>query len=55
MAIKALFIIKSEKHSMGILLMEVDKDHIHYLIQTSPNINLSNYVRVLKQYTTFHL
>ena len=35
--------------------MEVDNDHIHYMIQTSPNINLSNYVRVLKQYTTYHL
>ena len=45
----------SEKHSVEILFMEVDNDHIHYMIQTSPNINLSNYVRVLKQYTTYHL
>ena len=45
----------SEKHGVEILFMEVDNDHIHYMIKTSPNINLSNYVRVLKQYTTYHL
>ena len=32
----------SEKHGVEILFMEVDNDHIHYMIQTSPNINLSN-------------
>ena len=53
--IKALSTYISEKHGVEILFMEVDKDHIHYMIQTSPNINLSNYVRVLKQYTTYHL
>ena len=45
----------SEKHNVEILFMEVDRDHIHYMIQTSPNINLSSYVSVLKQYTTYHL
>ena len=53
--IKALSVKISAKHCVEILFMEVDKDHIHYMIQTSPNINLSNYVRILKQYTTYHL
>ena len=53
--IKALSMNISEGHGVEILFMEVDKDHIHYMIQTSPDINLSNYVRVLKQYTTYHL
>ena len=53
--IKALSVKISAKHCVEILFMEVDKDHIHYMIQTSPNINLSNYVRVLKQYITYHL
>ena len=35
--------------------METDKDHIHYMIETTPNINLSDFVRVLKQYTTYHI
>ena len=53
--IKILSIRISEKHRGEILYMEADRDHIHYMIQTSPNINLSNYVRVLKQYTTYHI
>ena len=53
--IKYLSVRISEKHNVEILFMEVDRDHIHYMIQTSPNINLSSYVSVLKQYTTYHL
>lgn len=53
--IKKLSIEIAEKHNVMIHYMEVDKDHIHYMIETSPNINLSDFVRVLKQYTTFHI
>lgn len=35
--------------------MEVDKDHIHYMIETTPNINLSNLVRTMKSYITYHM
>jgi putative transposase len=35
--------------------MEVDKDHIHYMIETRPNINLSDFVRTMKSYTTYHI
>lgn len=35
--------------------MECDKDHIHYMIETSPDVNLSSLVRTLKSYTTYHI
>ena len=43
------------KHSVIIHEMETDKDHIHYMIETEPNINLSNFVRTVKSYTTYHI
>ena len=33
------------KHSISIKYMKSDKNHIHYLIETSPNINLSNLIK----------
>ena len=38
-----------------ILIMEVDKDHIHILITFKPNISISQVVRRLKQITTIYL
>lgn len=35
--------------------METDKDHMHYMIETDVNINISNFIRTLKSYTTFHI
>lgn len=35
--------------------METDKDHIHYMIETTPNINLSNMVKTMKSYITYHI
>lgn len=32
--------------------MEVDKDHIHLLVDYSPNVSVSQIVRLLKQTTT---
>lgn len=34
--------------------MESDKDHIHLLIKTKPNTNISRVVNKLKSYTTYH-
>jgi putative transposase len=45
----------ANKHDVKIKYMETDKDHIHYMIETTPNINLSDFVRGLKQYTTYHI
>lgn len=44
-----------QKHNVIIHEMETDKDHIHYMIETEPNINLSDLVRVMKSYTTYHI
>ncbi|MFR1944802.1 MAG: IS200/IS605 family transposase [Faecalimonas umbilicata] len=44
-----------QKHNVKIHKMETDKDHIHYMIETEPNINLSNLVRTIKSYTTYHI
>ena len=44
-----------EKHNVIIIYMETDKDHIHYMIETEPNINLCDLVRTMKSYTTYHI
>ena len=44
-----------KKHNVIIRYMETDKDHIHYMIETEPNINLSDFVRTIKSYTTYHI
>ena len=43
------------KHKVVIRYMETDKDHIHYMIETKPNINLANFVKTLKSYITYHI
>ena len=43
------------KHKVNIKYMETDKYHIHYMIETRPNINLSNFVRAMKGYITYHI
>ena len=35
--------------------METDKDHIHYMIEAEPYINLSDLVRTVKSYTAYHI
>lgn len=46
--IKQLSAEISKKHNVSIRYMETDKNHIHYMIETTPNINLSNFIRTLK-------
>ena len=53
--IKKLSTKIAEKHEVQIKYVETDKDHIHYMVETTPNINLSNFVRTLKQYTAYHI
>lgn len=53
--VKALSLEICKKHNVVIHYMEVDQDHIHYMIETTPNINLSDFVRTMKSYVTFHL
>lgn len=44
-----------KRHKVNIKYMETDKDHIHYMIETKPNINLSIFVKTIKSYTTYHI
>ena len=53
--IKRLSLEYCQNHNVVIHYMEVDKDHIHYMIETTPNINLSNMVGTMKSYITYHI
>lgn len=53
--VKTLSNIVAQKHAVKICYVEVDRDHIHYMIQTPPTICLSDFVRTLKSYTTYWL
>lgn len=44
-----------KKHNINIKYMETDKDHIHYMIETKPNMNLSIFIKTLKSYTTYNI
>lgn len=53
--VKTLSATISRQHDVTIPCMETDRDRIHYMLQTSPTIRLSDFVRTLKSYTTYHL
>ena len=44
-----------QKHNVIIHKMETNKDHTHYMIETEPNVNLSDLVRTMKSYTAYHV
>ena len=43
----------ADKHDFSIKTQEIDKDHIHLLIESSPTISPSQICRALKQESTF--
>lgn len=53
--LKRLSLEICSRHNVTIKYMETDKDHIHYMIETVPNINLSHYIGTMKSYITYHL
>ena len=53
--IKQFYYEICQKHNVIVHKIEADKDHIHYLIETEPNINLSDLVRTIKAYTAYHV
>lgn len=53
--VKKLSVEIATKHNVSIRYMETDKDHIHYMIETQPNINLANFVKTMKSYITYHI
>ena len=44
-----------EKAKFHIEIMELDKDHIHFLIKIDPSECISNVVHYLKQFSTYYL
>ncbi len=53
--IKQYSCVICKRHHVNIKYVETDKDHIHYMIETKPNINLSILVKTIKSYTTYHI
>lgn len=53
--IKALFIEISEEHNIHIIEMEIDKDHIHFLLQYSPTQSVLEVVRWFKKISTYRI
>lgn len=45
----------SQKYDFEIKTMESDLDHIHFLISSTPQISISQVVRVLKQESTIRI
>lgn len=53
--VKHILIETAEKDKCKINFLESDKDHIHIMIETIPNINLSQLVNKLKSRTSYYL
>ena len=45
----------SYKYDFDILEIEVDKDHIHILVDSEPTRSISKVINLMKSYTTFHI
>jgi len=53
--IKTLLFEISEDNDFGVIEMEVDKDHIHLLIEYNPTQSILQLVRLLKQISTYRI
>ena len=53
--IKDIFYDISEENGLNIIEMEVDKDHIHLLVQYPPTKEILEIVRLLKQMSTYRI
>ena len=53
--IKTIFIDIAEEHIINIVEMEVDKDHIHLLVQYRPAKSVLEIVRYFKQISTYKI
>lgn len=53
--IKRLSFEICQKHGIQIRYLESDKDHIHYMIEAPVNINLADFIKTMKSYTTYHI
>lgn len=53
--LKSIMLNISDKYDFSIIEIEVDKDHIHLMVESEPKISPLMIVRVLKQQTTGEL
>ena len=53
--VKGLMTEIVERYDVGIVQIEVDKDHIHLLIDYKPTMSLLEIVRLFKQISTYRL
>lgn len=53
--IKILLYNIAEENDLNIIEMEVDKDHIHILVQYPPTKSILNVVRLFKQISTYRI
>lgn len=53
--VKSIFMSISDRYDFNIVSMEVDKDHIHMMIQFPPTLAVVSIVRRLKQISTNQL
>ena len=44
-----------KKYGYDIIQMEIDKDHVHILLEYSPKVSVSDIVKQLKQYSTYQM
>lgn len=54
-SIKSIILNIAEEHDFCIREMEVDKDHIHLLIEYNPTQSILQIVRYLKQISTYRI
>lgn len=50
-----LELASKQNNNFKIEIMEIDKNHIHFLIQSKPSESISNIVKQLKQYSTYYI
>lgn len=53
--VKQLIHDTAKRYHFGIIEMEVDKDHVHLLLQYDPTKSVLEIVSLLKQMTTFYI
>lgn len=53
--VKSIMLDISEKYDFKIIEIEVDKDHIHLMVESEPKVSPLMIVRALKQQTTVQL
>lgn len=52
---EALKMAEEKSRLFRIRVMEIDKNHIHFLISIKPDESISNVVKTLKQFSTYYI